>query len=126
MPFLLRLRWFSHDVTAAKLVNKKMKWRSCYCMWGLNSFLMQKISFVGFNSITLIELHIHFKLRISDYAVIQKYLECCNANFRAENFRFPDSELHNIFFLENLDFHLVIRQRYHKLTRHSLEVLFRV
>lgn len=74
---------------------------------------MQKISFVGFNSITLIELYIHFKLRISDYAVIQKYLECCNPNFRDENFRFPDSELHKIFVLENLDFHLVIRKRYH-------------
>ena len=73
-----------------------------------------------------IELHIQFELRISDYAVTQKYLECCNPNFRDENFRFPDSELHNIFFLENLDFHLVIRKRYHKLTRHSLEVLFRV
>lgn len=46
--------------------------------------------YIGFNSITLIELHIHFELRISDYAVIQKYLECCNPNFRAENFRFPN------------------------------------
>ena len=26
--------------------------------------------YIGFNSITLIELHIHFELRISDYAVI--------------------------------------------------------
>ena len=56
------------------------------------------------------------------YVCIQKYLECCNPNFRAEKIRFPDSELHNIFFLENLDFHLVIRNRYHKLTRHSLEL----
>ena len=60
-----------------------------------------------------IELHIQFELRISDYAVTQKYLECCNPNFRDENFRFPDSELHNIFLLENLHFHLVIRKRYH-------------
>ena len=46
--------------------------------------------YIGFNSITLIVLHIHFELRISDYAVIQKYLKCCNPNFRAENFRFPN------------------------------------
>ena len=48
--------------------------------------------YIGFNSITLIELHIHFELRISDYAVIQKYLECCNpiSGLKIFGFRIPN------------------------------------
>lgn len=50
---LSHYRWFSHDITAARLVYKTVKWGPCWCtvkiLWGLNSFLMLKLPFVPKN-----------------------------------------------------------------------------